>query len=61
MLYMPTTYVYSPKMFLCKGVLSKDFEFVVLCANVIAVTDLWLELKYTIQERKHYLINSNQI
>ena len=30
MLHMPITYVYFPKMFLCKGVLSKHFEYVSL-------------------------------
>ena len=30
--YMPITYFYSPKIFLCKTELSRDFEYVVLCA-----------------------------
>ena len=30
MLYMPITHFYSPKMFLCKVALSKDFEYVPL-------------------------------
>ena len=30
MLYMPITYFNSPKIFLCKGVLSRDFEYVPL-------------------------------
>ena len=32
MLHMPITYLYSPKIFLCKAELSRDFEYVVLCA-----------------------------
>ena len=32
MLYMPITYCYSPIIFLCKADLSRDFEYVVLCA-----------------------------
>ena len=29
---MPITYFYFPKILLCKGLLSRDFEYVVLCA-----------------------------
>ena len=30
MLYMPITYFYSPKIFLCKGRAVQDFEYVPL-------------------------------
>ena len=42
MLYMPVTCFYSPKIFLCKAELSKDFDYVVLSApNSAAKSRPW--------------------